>query len=114
MSHRAIAVTGVVLFAALEGSAVAANLLVPAGNHVVLVKIQLSHTGAGDDVDWFLRAGGTDIDQVSMKTMPALAATPAALEAVTITSPTQLGLECKVLTAGGSADLTKLIALPIG
>jgi hypothetical protein len=93
---------------------VIATLAVAAGDYVVLAKTQLSHTGAGDSVDCYLKAGSAEIDQVSMKTHPALAATPAALQAVTTTSPTQLSLECKVLTANGSADHTKLIAIPIG
>lgn len=90
-------------------------LTVPAGNYVVLAKTQLSHTGAGDTVDCVLKAGATGIDQVSMKTLPALAAIPVSLQAVTVTtSPSQLSVECDVLTANGSADFSSLIAIPTG
>jgi hypothetical protein len=90
-------------------------LAVPAGNYVVLAKTQLSHTGAGDTVDCVLKAGATNIDRVSMKTLPALAAIPVSLQAVTVTtSPSQLSVECDVLTANGSADFSSLIAIPTG
>lgn len=88
-------------------------LAVPAGNYVVLAKTQLSHTGAGDTVDCVLKAGAASIDRVSMKTLPALAAIPVSLQAVTVTtSPSQLSVECDVLTANGSADFSSLIAIP--
>jgi len=93
---------------------VVVSLAVPAGNYVVWAKTQLSHTGAGDSVDCVLKAGVTSIDQVSMKTLPALAAVPASLQAVTTSSPSQLSLECDVLTANGSANFSSLIAIPIG
>lgn len=90
-------------------------LAVPAGNYVVLAKTQLSHTGAGDTVDCVLKAGATSIDQASMKTLPALAAIPVSLQAVTVTtSPSQLSVECDVLTANGSANFSSLIAIPTG
>lgn len=90
-------------------------LAVPAGNYVVLAKTQLSHTGAGDTVDCVLKAGATSIDRVFIKTLPALAAIPVSLQAVTVTtSPSQLSVECDVLTANGSADFSSLIALPTG
>ncbi|HWI21949.1 MAG TPA: hypothetical protein VNT22_04960 [Baekduia sp.] len=113
LAPLSVAVTSVAIPTSASRTVVA-TLAVPAGNYVVFAKTQLSHTGAGDSVDCFLRAGSTDIDQVSMKTHPALAAVPATLQAVTTTSPIQLSLECKVLVANGSADFTKLIALPIG
>lgn len=113
LSPLSVAVASVPLPTSVSRTVVA-TLNVPAGNYVVFAKTQLSHTGAGDSVDCYLRAGSTDIDQVSMKTHPALAAVPASLQAVTTTSPTQLSLECKVLVASGSADFTKLIALAIG
>jgi hypothetical protein len=88
---------------------------VPAGNYVVLAKTQLSHTGAGDTIDCVLKAGNASIDQVSMKTLPALAAIPVSLQAVTTTNSTsQLSLECDVLTANGSANFSSLIAIPTG
>jgi hypothetical protein len=93
---------------------VVVEMEVPAGNYVVWAKTQLSHTGAGDSIDCMLKAGGTTVDQVSMKTLPALAAIPASLQAVTTTSPTHLSLECDVLTADGSADFNSLIAVPTG
>jgi hypothetical protein len=89
-------------------------MTVPAGNYVVWAKTQLSHTGAGDTVDCMLTAGGSTVDQVSMKTLPALAAIPASLQAVTTTSPSHLSLECDVLTADGSANFSSLIAIPTG
>ncbi|MDP9189566.1 MAG: hypothetical protein M3O25_09985 [Actinomycetota bacterium] len=88
---------------------------VPAGDYVVLAKSQLTHTGAGDSVDCQLKAGGTTIDQVAMKTIPALAAMPMSLQAVTtLASPTQLTVQCHVMTANGSADFSSLIAIPTG
>jgi hypothetical protein len=90
-------------------------MAVPADSYVVLAKTQLSHTGAGDTIDCVLKAGSTSIDQVSVKTLPALAAIPVSLQAVTTTtSPSQLSLECDVLTANGSANLSSLIAIPTG
>jgi hypothetical protein len=89
------------------------ELAVPAGNYVVLAKTQLSHTGAGDSVECTLKAGATTIDQIAMKTLPALAAIPASLQAVTTTtSPTVLSVQCRVLVADGAANFTSLIAIP--
>jgi hypothetical protein len=89
------------------------ELAVPAGNYVVLAKSQLSHTGAGDTVECFLKAGTTTLDQVAMKTLPALAAIPASLQAITITtSPTQLSVQCNVAVANGAANFSSLIAIP--
>ena len=48
------------------------SLSVPAGNYVVLAKTELSHTGAGDTVECLLKSGTTTVDQVAMKTLPAL------------------------------------------
>jgi hypothetical protein len=95
-------------------STVVVTRAVPAGDYVVFAKTQLSHTGAGDTVNCRLKAGSTTIDQVSMKTLPALAAIPVSLQAVTTTAPTQLSLECNVVTANGAADFSSLIALPKG
>jgi hypothetical protein len=90
------------------------ELAVPAGNYVVLAKAQLSHTGAGDSVECTLKAGATTIDQIAMKTLPALAAIPASLQAVTTatTSPTVLSVQCRVLVADGAANFSSLIAIP--
>lgn len=90
------------------------ELTVPAGNYVVLAKTQLSHTGAGDSIECLLKAGAATLDQVAMKTLPALAAVPASLQAVTTitASPTQLSVECDVLVANGSANFNSLIAIP--
>jgi len=91
------------------------ELAVPAGSYVVLAKTQLSHTGAGDSIDCTLKAGGATIDQVAMKTLPALAAVPVPMQAVTTTaSPSQLSVECKVQIANGSANFSSLIAIPTG
>jgi len=89
------------------------SLAVPAGNYVVLAKTQLSHTGAGDSIDCTLKSGAAVIDQIAMKTHPALAAIPVSMQAVTTTaSPTQLSVECDVMVANGSADFSSLIAIP--
>lgn len=82
------------------------ELAVPAGNYVVLAKTQLSHTGAGDTVECLLKSGGSALDQAAMKTLPALAAVPASLQAVTTvtTSPTVLTVQCSVAVANGSAN----------
>ena len=93
---------------------VVVGMAVPAGNYVVWAKTQLSHTGAGDSIDCALKAGGATLDQISMKTLPALAAIPVSMQAVTTTSPTQLSVECDVLTANGSANFSSLIAIPMG
>ncbi len=90
------------------------ELAVPAGSYVVLAKTQLSHTGAGDTVECFLKSGAATIDQIAMKTLPALAAIPASLQAVTTTtaSPTQLSVQCNVKVADGAANFSSLIAIP--
>jgi hypothetical protein len=50
-----------------------------------------------------------------MKTLPALAAIPASLQAVVeLASPSQLSLECVVAVASGSASFNSLIAIPTG
>lgn len=91
------------------------SLSVPAGNYVVLAKTELSHTGAGDTVECVLKAGPTTVDQIAMKTLPALAAIPASMQAVTkVTSPSLLSVECKVQVANGSANFSSLIAIPTG
>jgi Collagen triple helix repeat (20 copies) len=108
------ATTGLTALPTASPPTVVVSLSVPAGNYIVFAKTQLSHTGAGDSVDCVLKAGSTSIDHVSMKTLPALAAIPASLQAVTTTSPTQLSVECDVLTANGAADFNSLIAIPIG
>jgi hypothetical protein len=89
------------------------SLTVPAGNYAVFAKTQVSQTGAGDTVDCLLKAGTTTIDEASMKTLPALAATPMSVQAVTTTSPTQLSLQCSVAVANGTANFSSLIALPV-
>lgn len=86
----------------------------PPANYVVFAKTQVTHTGAGDSITCKLKAGATTIDQVSMKTLPALAAIPMSLQAVTTTSPTDLSVDCVVSVADGAASFSSLIALPIG
>jgi hypothetical protein len=89
------------------------ELGVPAGSYVLLAKTQLSHTGAGDTVECFLKAGATTLDQIAMKTLPALAAIPASLQAITTTaSTTQLSVQCNVAVANGAANFSSLIAIP--
>jgi hypothetical protein len=92
---------------------VVVDLTVPAGTYVVLAKTQLSHTGAGDSIDCWLKSGSTTLDQIAMKTLPALAAVPVPLQAVTTTaSTTLLSVQCTVLVANGSANFSSLIAVP--
>ena len=81
---------------------------------MVLAKTELSQTGAGDTVECVLKSGATTVDQVAMKTLPALAAVPATLQAVitAATSPTQFSVECNVAVANGSANFNSLIAIP--
>ncbi len=90
------------------------ELAVPAGNYVVLATTELSQTGAGDSVECLLKSGATTLDQAAMKTLPALAAVPASLQAVTTTtgSSTQLSVQCAVAVANGSANFNSLIAIP--
>jgi hypothetical protein len=89
------------------------ELTVPAGSYVVLAKTQLSHTGAGDTVECLLKSGAATLDQIAMKTLPALAAIPASLQAVTTTTaPTQLSVQCSVAVANGAANFSSLIAIP--
>ena len=91
------------------------SLAVPVGSYVVLAKTELSHTGAGDTVECVLKAGAATVDQIAMKTLPALAAIPASLQAVVeVTSPSQVSLECQVAVANGSANFSSLIAIPTG
>jgi Collagen triple helix repeat (20 copies) len=92
---------------------VVVSLAVPTANYVVFAKTQLSHTGAGDTIHCTLNAGATVIDQVSVETLPALAAVPVSLQAVTTTSPSQLSVECDVSVANGSANFSSLIAIPV-
>ena len=50
-----------------------------------------------------------------MKTLPALAAIPVSLQAVTTTTSTSLlSVECDVQVANGSANFSSLIAIPTG
>jgi len=91
------------------------SVAVPTGSYVVLAKTQLSHTGAGDTVECVLKAGAATVDQIAMKTLPALAAIPASLQAVVeVASPSQLSVECQVAVANGSANFSSLIAIPTG
>jgi Collagen triple helix repeat (20 copies) len=90
------------------------ELGVPAGNYVVLAKTELSQTGAGDSVECLLKSGTATVDQAAMKTLPALAAVPASLQGVitTVTSLTELSVQCNVAVANGSANYSSLIAIP--
>ena len=90
------------------------ELAVPAGTYVVLAKTQLSHTGAGDSIDCSLKAGSITLDQISMKTLPALAAVPVSLQSVVTVaaSPTLLSVQCAVQVANGTAGFSSLIAIP--
>jgi hypothetical protein len=89
------------------------ELPIPAGNYVVLAKTQLTHSGAGDSVTCLLKSGATTVDQIAMKTLPALAAIPASMQAVVkVTAPSTLSVQCGVKTADGSASSSSLIAIP--
>jgi len=107
------ATKGLTVLATAAQPATVVELAVPAGNYVVLAKTQLSHTGAGDSIECTLKAGATTLDQIAMKTLPALAAIPVSLQAVTtVASPTQLSVQCRVLVASGEANFSSLIAIP--
>jgi hypothetical protein len=107
------ATKGLTLLPTASPPSTVVELTVPAGSYVVLAKTQLSHTGAGDSVECTLKAGATTLDLIAMKTLPALAAIPASLQAVTTTtSPTQLSVQCSVLVANGAANFSSLIAIP--
>ena len=90
------------------------SLTVPAGRYAVLAKTQIAQTGAGDSVDCFLKTAATTLDESSMKTLPALAATAVPLQAVvtTVGASTLLTVQCNVEVAGGSANFSSLIAIP--
>ena len=87
----------------------------PIGNnakYVVLAKTQLYQSGAGDAIECALKANNTSIDQVAMKTLPALAEVPVSLQAViTVTSNSQFNLECDMRTADGTASFNSIIAI---
>ena len=95
-------------------STIVVELAVPAGSYVVMAKTQLFQTGAGDSVECLLKSGATTLDQAAMKTLPALASVPAALQAVTTTtgSSTTLSVQCSVAVANGTANYNSLIAIP--
>lgn len=85
----------------------------PAGKYIVLGKTQITHSGAGDSVHCELKTGSQVIDQVDMKTLPALAAIPVSMQAVTTTIATgQVSITCDVSVANGSADYSSIIAVP--
>jgi hypothetical protein len=72
-----------------------------------------SGSGAGDAIECVLKANSTSIDQVAMKTLPALAEVPVSLQAVTtVTSNSQFSVECDMRTADGTARFNSLIAMP--
>ena len=106
------ATAGAVVLATATPPTTVISLTVPAGDYIVFAKTQLTHSGAGDTVECLLKAGGLTIDQVAMKTLPALAAIPVSMQAVTSTAPTQLSVQCDVSVANGSADFSSLIAIP--
>jgi collagen triple helix repeat protein len=93
---------------------VVVSLAVPtAGKYVVLAKMQLYQSGAGDAIECVLKANTTSIDQVAMKTLPALAEVPVSLQAVaTVAANSQFSVECDMRTADGRASFNSLIAIP--
>jgi hypothetical protein len=107
------ALQGLTALATASPPVMVVALDVPAGHYVILAKTQLSHTGAGDSINCTLKAGATTLDQIAMKTLPALAAIPASLQAVTtVGTTTTLSVQCAVLVADGAANFSSLIALP--
>jgi hypothetical protein len=108
------ATTGTTVLPPAGPPIVIVSLAVPtAGKYVVLAKAQLFQSGAGDAIECVLKANGTPIDQVAMKTLPALAEVPVSLQAVTtVTSNSQLSVECDMRTADGTASFNSLIAIP--
>ncbi|HEX5909970.1 MAG TPA: hypothetical protein VFY44_05715, partial [Thermoleophilaceae bacterium] len=66
-----------------------------------------------DSVHCELKAGAQVIDQVDMKTLPALAAIPVSMQAVTTTPVVdQVSITCDVSVANGSANYSSIIAVP--
>ena len=107
------ATAGVVVLPTASAPVTVIALNVPAGTYIVMAKSQLGHPGAGDSINCSLQTGSTTIDQISMKTLPALAAVPVALQAVvTIGSASQLSVQCAVAVASGTASFSSLIAIP--
>ena len=106
--------TGPIVLPAVGPWIVVVSLAVPtAGKYVVLAKSQLYQSGAGDAIECVLKANSTSIDQVAMKTLPALAEVPVSLQAVTtVASNSQFSVECDMRTAVGSASFNSLIAIP--
>ncbi|HYI38302.1 MAG TPA: collagen-like protein [Thermoleophilaceae bacterium] len=101
------------LLTATPPTVVVSRASVPAGKYVVLAKSQLTHTGAGDAITCELKTGATVIDTVAMKTLPALAAIPMSMQAVTTTaSSSTFSVECDVQVAGGTAADSSLILIP--
>ena len=89
------------------------TLQVPAGSYIVLAKSQVSQTGAGDAVTCTLNVAGAEVDEDTMKTMPALAAIPMSLQAVIApTSTSTVNVTCSVMVANGAANFSSLIAIP--
>jgi Collagen triple helix repeat (20 copies) len=107
------ATAGLTLLPTASPLIVVIYLDVPAGTYVILAKTQLAHSGAGDSIHCNLKAGTATVDQIDMKTLPALAAVPVSLQAVTtVTSSSRLSVECAVLVASGTASFSSLIAIP--
>jgi collagen triple helix repeat protein len=95
-------------------TATVVSMIVPAGRYTVLAKTQVSQTGAGDSVTCALESTATTIDSSSTKTGPANFATTLPLQAIvtTVGPTTTLSVQCNVLTAGGSANNSSIIAIP--
>lgn len=109
-----VALQGMTALPTATPPTVVVELTVPAGRYVILAKTQLYHSGAGDSVTCELKAGSSTIDQIAMKTLPALAQIPVSLQAVTTTigSTTTLTVQCDVSVADGTANYSSLIAIP--
>ena len=108
------ATTGTTVLPPTGPAIVVVSLTVPtAGKYIVLAKTQLYQSGAGDAIECVLKANSTSIDQVAMKTLPALAEVPVSLQAVTtVTANSQFRVECDMRTADGTASFNSLIAIP--
>jgi hypothetical protein len=108
------ATTGTTVLPPTGSPIVVISLAVPTpGKYVVMAKTQLYQSGAGDAIDCVLKANSISIDQVAMKTLPALAEVPVSLQAVTtVTANSQFSVECDMRTADGTASFNSLIAIP--
>jgi len=107
------ATAGLTALPTASGPVAVVYLDVPAGKYVILAKTELAQTGAGDSIDCTLKVGTSTLDQIAMKTLPALGAVPVSLQAVTtVASISRVSVDCAVEVANGTAAFSSLIAIP--